>query len=206
MNKIFLATKNENKIKELNFILKDYDIFLENILHIKNIISLTETGTTLEENAYEKASTVFNFLGFPVLSDDTGLEVSCLKGKPGVYSARFAGSHASHKKNIQKVLRMLENIPAHKRQARFRTVICYLDNQNVKYFEGVCYGNITMKRVGEMGFGYDSIFCPIGDSRTFAEMDLKEKNKISHRYQAIQKFTQWYIDRRSELSKNAREI
>ena len=195
MNAIFLATMNENKITELKFFLEKHGLHLETILHLKGFIALKETGTTIKENAYEKASIVFKLLGVPVMADDTGLSIDYLGGAPGVYSARFAGKNATAKQNTKKVLRILKGASEGKRKACFQTVICYIDQHGVQYFEGECRGRITTQEMGKMGFGYDSIFCPDNYPHTFAEMNLEEKNKISHRHQALDKFIQWYTNR-----------
>ncbi len=148
-----------------------------------------ETETTLDGNAKLKANYITQKFGYNCFADDTGLEVDGLEGKPGVYSARFAGEPCNSEKNIQKVLSELENKT--NRKAQFRTVICLNIDENQYLFEGTCKGEILTRKKGEKGFGYDPIFKPEGYSTSFAEMSSEEKNKISHRGIAIQKLVQF---------------
>lgn len=148
-----------------------------------------ETETTLDGNAKLKANYITQKFGYNCFADDTGLEVESLEGKPGVYSARFAGEPSNSEKNIQKILSELENKT--NRKAQFRTVICLIIDENQYLFEGICKGEILTRKQGEKGFGYDPIFKPEGYSTSFAEMSSEEKNKISHRGIAIQKLVQF---------------
>jgi XTP/dITP diphosphohydrolase len=133
----------------------------------------------LEENALQKAQYIFNRFNKPCFADDTGLEINALNGKPGVYSARYGGTRRNADDNIKKVLREMEGKTD--RGARFRTVIAYLDKNERKIFEGIIKGKIITSKRGKSGFGYDPVFIPEGYDITFAEMNLAEKNKISHR-------------------------
>lgn len=142
-----------------------------------------ESGSTLEENAYLKATAAFEHTLLPTIADDTGLEVEALGGLPGVRTARFAGEHADAEANMRLLLEMLRSKP--NRRARFRTVLCYRDNLRTVFAEGICEGTIAEQPRGSGGFGYDPLFIPDGFDRTFAEMHPDEKHAISHRGRAI---------------------
>jgi len=146
--------------------------------------SLPETGTTLEQNAIQKAKYLYDRLGGFVLSDDSGLEVECLSGAPGVQSARYAGEAKSDRLNREKLL--VEIGSAANRRAQFRTVLACCTPKGIALFEGVVTGTIAYEEKGKNGFGYDSIFIPSeGDGRTFAEMSFEEKQSLSHRRRAV---------------------
>ena len=186
--KILLATNNENKYKEIYSKFQEENLPFELLslnLVTNNIIEIEETGSTLEENALIKAREVYNLFKIPTIADDTGLEVEALDGLPGVHSARFSGMHGNDAENRKKLLALLKDVPLEKRNARFRTVICLYDGKEAKLFEGVCNGKIIFSERGSKGFGYDSIFVPENYEKTFAEMELEEKNRISHRSKAI---------------------
>jgi XTP/dITP diphosphohydrolase len=140
---------------------------------------------TLEDNALYKARHIYKVTGLNVFADDTGLEVEALDGRPGVHSARFAGENKDSEANIEKLLSLLENKT--NRNARFRTVIALIFYGDEYLFEGIVTGSINKERRGKLGFGYDPVFIPEGKSVTFAEMDLDEKNRISHRAMAFKK-------------------
>lgn len=186
---ILLGTNNKHKVEEMAAIIRSVLGSTATIVLPTDVPSfpmhIEETGTTLEENAYIKAAIIFAATGLPCIADDTGLEIDSLSGKPGVYSARYAGTNASFAENRTKVLRDMEAVEKSKRQARFRTVLCYCDHLRTLFAEGVCEGVITTKEHGAGGFGYDPIFQPEGDNRTFAEMPAEEKNAISHRGRAL---------------------
>ena len=147
---------------------------------------IPETGTTLEENALQKAATIYQHEGHPAFADDTGLEVDALDGKPGVHTARFAGEDATDQENVRKLLNDLQR--EENRKARFRTVIALIMNNKEELFEGTVEGTIAHEPSGDKGFGYDPVFIPEGYDRTFAEMTLEEKNQLSHRSRAFNKF------------------
>lgn len=147
---------------------------------------LEETGNTLEENALQKARFVALKTGRASFADDTGLEIEALGGAPGVLSARYAGPDKSAIANMEKVLHGLQNFQS--RKAQFRTVIAFVNGEKETLFEGIIKGAITHSPLGEMGFGYDPIFVPEGEQKTFAQMTLDEKNLLSHRARAFQKF------------------
>ena len=153
---------------------------------------IDETETTLERNAKLKADYITNKFGYNCFADDTGLEVESLDGKPGVYSARFAGEPSNSENNIQKLLVELEN--KIDRLAQFRTSICLNLDDKQYTFNGICKGELLTTKQGKKGFGYDPIFKPENFNASFAEMSLEQKNKISHRGIAIQKLVAFLID------------
>lgn len=184
MKKLIFSTNNEHKLEEVRAILNG----IYSILSLKDIgdnTDIPETGTTLEDNAFIKADYLFGTYGYDCFADDTGLEVEALNNAPGVYSARYAGEQRSSVDNVNKLL--IELRGKQNRKARFRTVIALVLDGKKYYFEGTIHGVITESPRGDSGFGYDPIFQPDGYDRTFAELGLEEKNKISHRAIAVQK-------------------
>lgn len=164
-----------------------------NIYTIKNLNDLgytediPETADTFAGNALLKTEFGFKKYGKPCFSDDSGLEVEALNNEPGVYSARYAGDPRSDERNMDKLLQALEGVE--NRNACFKTVLAYIDNSGKEhYFEGKIEGKITKEKRGDGGFGYDPIFIPNGFDKTFAELSLEEKGKISHRALAVEKF------------------
>jgi len=188
---LVFASNNDHKIKEINSLLGDSFKLLS--LHDINISEdIPEEEPQLEGNALAKARFVFNLTRQNVFADDTGLEVASLNGLPGVHSARFAGENKDSSANIKKVLTMLGN--TEKREARFRTVIALILEKKEYLFEGIVNGTITHSERGSKGFGYDPVFIPEGETRTFAEMELEEKNRISHRARAFEKLREFLIN------------
>lgn len=184
---LVFATNNLNKLKEVqNLIPKD--IKLLSLADIGCFEDIPETQTTIEGNAIQKAEYIKTHYGFDCFADDTGLEVSALNGEPGVYSARYAGEQRNANDNMTKLLKTLENP---NRKAQFKTVIALHHNDKLLTFTGICKGEITKAKRGDSGFGYDPIFQPMGYEKTFAEMDLTLKNKISHRGKAIKKLVKY---------------
>ena len=181
---LVFATNNKHKLEELQAMLGD-NIKLLSLKEIGCKEEIPEEQDTLEGNASQKSFHVFEKYGYNCFADDTGLEIDALNGEPGVYSARYAGEEKSAEANMLKVLEKLTKI--NNRKARFRTVISLVIDGDEKQFEGVVEGEILETKKGDEGFGYDPIFKPLGYSQTFAEMDLKEKNKISHRGRAVRK-------------------
>lgn len=182
--KIVFATNNQHKVDEIRSALPD----TFSIITLKEAgieIDIPEPHDTLEENAAEKARTIFNLTKTNCFSEDTGLEVYSLDNEPGVHSARYAGEKRSFDQNIEKLLIKLGN--ASDRRAKFRTVICLILEGKEYFFEGVCEGVINRERRGGQGFGYDPVFIPDGSEKTFAEMSLPEKNLFSHRKKATDK-------------------
>lgn len=182
---LVFATHNKGKVHEIQNIIGD-NIKILSLTDIGYLEEITETGSTFNENAFIKANTIYQIYKKPVFADDSGLEVRALNGRPGVYSARYAGVGLKNfEPHIIKLLNELNGVED--RKARFRTVICFIINDQTYYFEGIINGQIIDHQRGNNGFGYDPIFVPDGYTKTFAEMDLAEKNKISHRSQAIRK-------------------
>jgi len=196
MDKIVFATNNAHKIEEVRAMIPQLEI-----LSLKDIgctDDIAETENTFQGNAALKADFITKKYGFDCFSDDSGLEVDALGGKPGVYSARYAGEPTNHEKNIEKVLKNLEQIE--NRNARFITVIS-LNYQGKKYFfEGTVDGNITTEKSGKEGFGYDPIFQPNGYEITFAEMTQTQKSKISHRGNAVKKLIE-FLETQTTIAK-----
>ena len=195
MNKLVFATANKHKLKEVQAMLPD-NIQIISLSDIGFTGDIPETEDTLEGNALLKARYIHERYHIPCFADDTGLETEALNGAPGVYSARYAGVEGSQevraKANINKLLNELAGKT--NRKARFRTVIAYIDADNKEYlFEGVVNGSIIEEVKGAEGFGYDPIFLPEGYDVTFAQMPLSEKNQISHRARAFQKFAKSFL-------------
>ena len=185
--KLVLATHNSHKKTEMNTLLAPLGISIVGLDDFPQIGDIEETGTTLLENSLIKARSVHQITGLPSLADDTGLEVDALDGAPGVYSARFAGKNPTYEDNINKLLSKLDGISPDKRIARFRTVIAFVDGRRELFSEGIIEGLITVEPRGHEGFGYDPIFLPETESKTFAEMSQERKNQISHRGRALAK-------------------
>lgn len=182
MKKLIFATHNQNKVTEINHLLKG--IIEIQSLHEAGIIDeIPEPHETLEANATEKSSYIYQLTKENCFSEDTGLEVEGLNGEPGVRSARYAGDECDNQKNIQKLLTKLTNIS--NRSAQFKTVISLFLNGKEFQFTGICNGKIAHEMKGTNGFGYDAVFIPEGSDKHFAEMTLEEKNKLSHRKKAI---------------------
>ena len=185
--KLVLATHNSHKQQEMSALLSHLGIIIVGLDDFPQIGEIEETGTTLLENSLIKARTVHKITGLPALADDTGLEVDALDGAPGVYSARYASNNPSYEDNINKLLFELKGLQLDNRNARFRTVISFVDDNEELLSEGVIEGVITLDSRGRDGFGYDPIFQPESYDRTFAEMEQDEKNLISHRARALEK-------------------
>jgi XTP/dITP diphosphohydrolase len=184
MIELVFATNNLHKLNELSKLAGD-NFHLLSLKEINCFDDIAETEDTLEGNAALKARFVWEKFGKNCFADDTGLEVDALNGRPGVYSARYAGEVQDSEANLSKVLEELEGLD--NRKARFRTVICLILNSKEFYFEGIVNGSLLSKRQGNVGFGYDPIFVPDGYDQTFAEMELELKNQISHRGLATEK-------------------
>ena len=184
MKKIVFATNNLHKLSEARHILKDrYEVL--GLADIGITEDIPETGKTLSENASLKSWYVFQRTGLDCFSDDTGLEVDALDGRPGVFSARYAGEEGDAEKNLEKLLKELEE--TEDRTARFKTVVSLIMDGVEYKFEGSVEGKIIRQKRGEGGFGYDPVFVPLGYDQTFAEMPANLKNSISHRAIAIGK-------------------
>lgn len=182
---ICFATNNAKKLEEIRQLLEpQYQV--KSLADIGCQEELPETGSTLEANSEQKARYVWDHYGVACFADDTGLEIEALGGEPGVYSARYAGPERDNDANIDLVLQKLEG--KEDRSARFRTVITWVQEDLVRQFEGIVEGEILKERAGSKGFGYDSVFRPEGEERSFAQMSMEEKNNISHRGRALKKF------------------
>jgi XTP/dITP diphosphohydrolase len=182
--KLVFATQNENKAQEIQSLLPEYFKIIT-LKDIRCFDEIPETAETLEGNSLLKASFISETYNLNCFADDTGLEIEALDNRPGVHSALYAGPDKSAAANIDKVLSELEGKT--NRNAQFRTIITLILNSSTFTFEGIVRGEIISKKRGENGFGYDPIFVPEGEIRTFAEMSLEEKNKHSHRARAFQK-------------------
>lgn len=187
---IVFASNNLHKIKEINNVLGD-SFKLLSLSDIKMEEDIPEDEPTLEGNALQKARFIHKATAMNVFADDTGLETEALNGEPGVHSARFAGENKNSEANIDKLLSLMENNT--NRKARFRTVIALILEGKEYLFEGIVTGKIISERRGRMGFGYDPVFIPDGSKVTFAEMELDEKNLISHRARAFAKLKSFLI-------------
>ncbi|MDD3329983.1 MAG: non-canonical purine NTP diphosphatase [Bacteroidales bacterium] len=181
---LIFATNNAHKLYEVKSILDNHIKILSlNDINCKE--DIPETADTLEGNALQKAQFIYHRYHQNCFADDTGLEIEALNGRPGVYSARYAGENCNFNDNMNKVLNEMQGI-SH-RKACFRTVIALLFDGKEYLFEGKVEGEILVEKKGLVGFGYDPIFQPDGYHKTFAEMDILEKNRISHRGLSIQK-------------------
>lgn len=187
--KILLSTSNQDKLKELKKILgEDFEILLKSDFNLDNF-DIIEDGKTLEENAYKKAKALYDKTKLNVLADDTGLFVDVLEGRPGVFSARYAGEDGNYEANNQKLLKEMKNYKnISERKAHFKTVLCFIsENEEVHYIEGRLDGFIGFEKRGKNGFGYDPLFV-LENDKTLAEITNEEKNKISHRSRALSNF------------------
>ena len=182
---LIFATNNDNKVKEIRSVLQG-KFHVISLKEAGIFVDVPEPYNTLEENASEKSRVIYLMTGKDCFSEDSGLEVNVLDGAPGVRSARYAGDENNQKMNIEKLLHEMDGKVD--RRARFRTVISLRLFGQEKQFDGICTGTITMLQQGSAGFGYDPVFIPDGGDKTFAEMDLAEKNVFSHRKKATEKF------------------
>lgn len=185
---LIFASGNQHKVREISSIIGN-GISLLGLKDVQVTEDIPEEEPTLEGNALAKARYVHNITGRNVFADDTGLEIEALDGRPGVHSARFAGESKDSSANIEKVQRLLGDNP--NRNARFRTVIALILDGREYLFEGIVTGKIIREKRGSEGFGYDPVFIPDGKTRTFAEMDLADKNTISHRARAFMKLSEF---------------
>jgi XTP/dITP diphosphohydrolase len=186
---ILLGTRNHGKIAEYRSLFRGMPTKLLSFYDFPEMPTVVENGKTFQENALKKAKTIAKKSGRLAVSDDSGLEVDFLNGKPGVLSARFSGDKATDRENTRRVLKLLESAPWEERDARFVCVICIADPKGkTSSASGVCSGKISFEMRGTHGFGYDPIFVPDGYTRTMAELGLGIKNKISHRALAMERF------------------
>lgn len=186
--RLILATKNEGKVEEIKKLLSALPLKIFSLKDIRELPSVDESGVTFKENAILKAETISKLTGEMVLADDSGLEVKALNGKPGIYSARFAGEEATDERNNALLLKLMQDLSLSEREARFVCVMALsVPGKKTYTVEGICRGTITTAPRGDHGFGYDPLFIPEGEEKTFAELDQGSKNEISHRGRALRK-------------------
>ncbi len=185
---LVFATHNRSKASEVEKLIQN-KLDILTLEDLKISCPIPETSDTIKGNALEKARFVYEKYGYNCFADDTGLEVDALNGAPGVYSARYAGEQKNDNDNIEKLLEEMTN--ARVRNARFKTVIALIMNWKEYIFEGSVEGEIIYEKRGIRGFGYDPVFKPKGYTKTFAEMSIEEKNKISHRAIAINRLAEF---------------
>lgn len=193
---VIIATQNEGKINEFKQLFAEAGWTVRSLLDYPHIPDVVEDGNTFAENAAKKAETIARTFNRMVIADDSGLVVDALNGKPGIYSARYAGEEKSDAANIEKVLQQLKHIPAEERTARFVcTIAVARPNEQTLFYEGTCEGVISREAVGFYGFGYDPIFFIPELGKTMAQLSPQEKNKRSHRSHALEKLfahqTEW---------------
>ncbi|WP_027409509.1 XTP/dITP diphosphatase [Anoxybacteroides tepidamans] len=195
MKEVIIATKNAGKAKEFQALLGKRGVEIKTLLDFPDCPDIEETGSTFAENARLKAETIASNFQRAVIADDSGLSVDALNGKPGVYSARYAGEEKNDQANIAKVLKEMEGIPFEKRTARFHCALAVaIPGKPTMVVEGTCEGYITDAPKGENGFGYDPIFFVPQKEKTMAELTKEEKNKISHRADALAKLDKKWND------------
>lgn len=192
MKKLIIASNNAHKILEIKKILEDIDVGVKSLKEENININVIEDGKTFKENSYKKALGIRNYLAergdkdFLVLADDSGLEVDFLGGEPGIFSARYAGEHGNDKKNNEKLIQNLKNVPMEKRSAKFVCEIALIDSENNYYsIHGEVEGIIQKKLEREESFGYDPLFYYPPLKKCFSELSIEQKNKISHRGKAL---------------------
>lgn len=190
MKEVIIATKNEGKVREFKAMLEPRGYDVKSLLDIGYTPEIEETGQTFEENAVIKAETISKETGKIVIADDSGLSVDYLGGSPGVYSARYAGEEKNDLANLKKLLKELEGVEKEDRSARFRCALALCTpGQETKTVEGSVEGYITEEPRGTNGFGYDPVFLVKDKDQTMAELSSGEKNKISHRVEALKKLS-----------------
>lgn len=186
--RLLFASQNQHKLEEIKLLLPP-SVELLSLTDMQFEGDIPETSPTLAGNALQKAAYIYAKFKMPCFADDTGLEIDALQGRPGVYSARYAGLNKSADDNMEKVLNQMKG--ESQRKAAFKTVIALTGMEELMFFEGIVQGAITTEKRGTNGFGYDPIFMPDGYGLTFAQMNMAEKNKLSHRANAVLKFSKW---------------
>jgi XTP/dITP diphosphohydrolase len=183
-NILVIATRNKGKTREIENILKNFPIAIKNLDDFGPIPEVEEDGETFDDNAYKKASFTARVLGFPALADDSGLLVEALNGEPGVYSARYAGVNATDQENLAKLLEEIKN--EDNRKASFKCVLSLaMPTGAALTYEASCEGEILSEPVGNNGFGYDPVFYYPELNKTFAQLTIEEKSRVSHRGKAL---------------------
>jgi len=201
---LVLATRNKGKIMELRKLLHDFDINIKGLDEFSPIPEVEEDGRTFEENAYKKASHTAKLLGVPALADDSGLVVKALDGDPGVHSARYAGEYASDEEKYDKLLKEMKGKKDRSAYFECAIVIAKPKGRSSKTFTGRCDGEIAFEPMGEDGFGYDPVFIYPPLKKTFAQIPLEEKNRISHRGKAMAKLKEDFDNILKWLSRTSR--
>lgn len=191
MTTLIFATNNQHKIDEIKTVIGN-KFNIVTMADAGITIDIPEPHETIEENAAEKSTFIYNLLNKDCFGEDTGLEVEALNGEPGVLSARYGGEERSHQKNIEKLLHNLKD--KDNRNAQFKTIISLVLNGEQHLFEGICHGKIINEQIGTDGFGYDPIFIPNGSTKTFAQMAMEEKNIYSHRRKATDKLIAFLLN------------
>lgn len=189
IKELVVASNNQNKIKEIKELLADLNIKVYSLKDLDIDIDVEETGSTFEENALLKAQAIYDLINKPVLSDDSGLEVLALDNEPGIYSARYAGPKKDDNDNIDKVLSLLGN--EINRQAQFVCAMCLVSSNGSKCVRGISKGSILKQREGSSGFGYDPIFYSDALNKSFGLATPEEKNKVSHRHDALMQIVEY---------------
>ncbi|MCB9357098.1 MAG: RdgB/HAM1 family non-canonical purine NTP pyrophosphatase [Calditrichaeota bacterium] len=184
--KLVVASRNADKFREIQEKLSDLPIELVSLAEFPSLAATIEDQPDLIGNSIKKAREAHDGTGLWAMADDTGLEVEALGGAPGVYTARFAGENATYADNCRKMLREMSGVPSEKRVAHFKTVIALKTHDGLHCVEGILPGRIAFAERGQKGFGYDPVF-ELADGRTLAELELAEKNRLSHRGQAVEK-------------------
>lgn len=188
MQEVIIATKNGGKAKEFKHLFEKYGYEVKTLLDFPELEEVEETGTTFEENAILKAEAVSNALNRIVIADDSGLVIDALDGRPGIFSARYAGEAKNDEANLQKVLQEMDDVPESKRQARFYCALAVASPTKETFtVAGTCEGVILREKRGAYGFGYDPIFFALEQNKAMAELTPEEKSKISHRAKALKK-------------------
>ena len=188
MKNIIISSSNKHKISEIVTTIKPLFNKIYSLSDFPDIGDIKEDGTSIVENSFIKSRVAFNHTKLPSMADDTVLEVDHLMGDPGIYTARYAGENATYEENMDKLLKNLKGVPWKERRARFKTVVTYVDGENDFFVEGCLEGKILESKQGKLGFGYDPIFYASAQSMSLGDMGLEQKNQISHRAIAIQKF------------------
>ncbi len=191
LKKLVLASRNEHKLRELKHFLTGLPFEVLSVDDYPDIPNLIEDGRTFKENALKKARQVYERTRELSLADDSGLEVFFLHGRPGVYSARYAGDQTDDEANNLKLLAEMKGVAPRRRTAHFKAVLALIGNGIERTTEGICPGVLVEVPRGTNGFGYDPIFIPDGFDRTYAELTAEEKNSISHRSRAFAKMRQF---------------
>lgn len=199
MKEVIIATKNKGKAMEFEKLFLPLGLAVKTLLDYPEVEDVEETGTTFEENAVLKAETLSKLLGVRVIGDDSGLQVDALEGRPGVYSARYAGSEKNDEANIDKVLEELQDVPESERTAKFSCALAMAEpgKETLTVF-GTCEGRILRERRGTNGFGYDPVFFVVEEGKAMAELSSEKKNEISHRAMAIKQLERSLMGRKQD--------